>query len=206
MNPLLVPLFDLHQNLSGQPPKFVVQRQMQRQAELDSLQAQLDGAKWNLDKTVVSAPSEGFVTNLTLRKGARVVAFPVAPVMAFIETDETLAGVQINQIFARYIAPGQPVELAFKFLPGKIYTGHVVALLQATPPGQLQVSGRAASPVIQAAPFAVRIEIDDPTLAAQLPAGTVGEAAIYTETVKATHIIRRVMIRMTTYLDYVLPF
>ena len=177
----------------------------QRQAEFDSLQAQLDGAKWNLDNTVVRAPSEGFVTNVTLRRGARVVAFPVAPVMAFIETDETLAGVQINQIFSRYIAPGQPVELAFKFLPGKIYTGHVVALLQAIPSGQLQVSGRAASPIIQALPFAVRIEIDDPTLAAHLPAGTVGEAAIFTETVKATHIIRRVMIRMTTYLDYVLP-
>ena len=161
----------------------------QRQAELDSLQAQLDGAKWNLDKTVVRAPSEGYVTNVTLRKGARVVAFPVAPVMAFIETDETLAGVQINQIFARYIAPGQPVELAFKFLPGKIYTGHVVALLQATALGQLQVSGSAVPPVnIQALPFAVRIEIDDPTLAAQLPAGTVGEAAIFTESAKATHI------------------
>jgi multidrug resistance efflux pump len=85
--------------------------------------------------------------------------------MAFIETDETIAGVQINQNFTRYIAPGQPVELAFKFLPGKIYTGHVIALLQATTLGQLQVSGSAASPVnIQALPFAVRIEIDDPTL------------------------------------------
>lgn len=178
----------------------------QRQAEFDSLQAQLDGAKWNLDKTVVRAPSEGYVTNVTLREGARVVAFPVAPVMAFIETGDTLAGVQINQIFARYIAPGQPVELAFKFRPGKIYAGHVVALLQATRPGQLQVSGSAASFVnMQALPFAVRIEIDDPTLAAQLPAGTIGEAAIFTETAKATHIIRRVMIRMSTYLDYVLP-
>jgi RND family efflux transporter MFP subunit len=179
----------------------------QRQAEVDALQAQLDGAKWNLDKTVVRTPSEGFATNVTLRKGARVVPFPIAPVMAFLETDETLAGVQIHQIFARYIAPGQPVELALKFRPGKIYTGHVVALLQANAPGQLQVSGSAPSLVnVQAAPFAVRIEIDDPTLAAQLPAGTVGEAAIFTEKVKATHIIRRVMIRMSTYLDYVLPF
>ena len=177
----------------------------QRQAELDSLQAQLDGAKWNLDKTVVRAPTQGFVTNVALRKGGRVVPFPVVPVMAFLETDETLAGVQINQIFARHIAPGQSVELAFKFLPGKVCTGRVVALLQATPPGQLQVSGSAASPVVQALPFAVRIQIDDPTLAAQLPAGTVGEAAIFTETAKATHVIRRVMIRMSTYLDYVLP-
>ena len=178
----------------------------QRQAEFDTLQAQLDGAKWNLDQTVVRAPSEGFVTNVALRRGARVVAFPVAPAMAFIETHETIVGVQINQIFARHIAPGQPVELAFKFLPGKIYTGHVVAVLQATAPGQVQVSGRAVSPVnIQALPFTVRIELDDQTLAAQLPAGTAGEAAIFTESARVTHVIRRVMIRMTTYLNYILP-
>ena len=44
----------------------------QRQAEVDQLKAQIDGAKWNLDKTVVRAPADGYVTNLALRKGARV--------------------------------------------------------------------------------------------------------------------------------------
>ena len=44
----------------------------QRQSEVDHLQAQLDGAKWNLEKTAVRAPADGYVTNLALRKGARV--------------------------------------------------------------------------------------------------------------------------------------
>ena len=44
----------------------------ERQAEVDRLRAQLDGAKWNLDATVVRAPTDGFVTNLALRKGAQV--------------------------------------------------------------------------------------------------------------------------------------
>jgi len=179
----------------------------QRQAELDSVQAQLDAAKWNLDKTVVRAPSDGYVTNVALRKGARVASLPVAPVMAFIETAETVIGVQVQQIFARHIAPGQPVELAIKFLPGKIHKGHVVAVLQATSLGQGQPSGAAVSPLnIIPVPFAVRVQMDDPVVAARLPAGAVGEAAIYTESSKATHVIRGVMIRMTTYLDYVLPF
>jgi RND family efflux transporter MFP subunit len=179
----------------------------QRQAEVDQFRAQLAAAKWNLDKTVVRAPSEGIVTNVGLRKGARVAAFPVAAVMAFIETDETLVGVQVQQIYARHVAPGQPVELAFKFLPGKVYNGHVVALLPATSLGQGQASGTAVQPVnILPAPFAVRVKLDDPAVAKRLPAGTTGEGAIYTDSVKPTHIIRRVMIRMSAYLNYVIPF
>ena len=179
----------------------------QRQAEVDALRAQLAAAKWNLDKTVVRAPSDGFVTNVGLRKGARVAAFPVAAVMAFIETADTIVGLQVHQIYARHIAPGQPVELAFKFLPGKVHNGRVVNMLPATALGQGQATGAATQPVnIRPAPFAVRVELDDPAVAASLPAGTTGEAAIYTNSVKATHIIRRVMIRMSTYLDYVIPF
>ena len=33
----------------------------QRQSEVDQLKAQLESAKWNLDKTVVRAPADGYV-------------------------------------------------------------------------------------------------------------------------------------------------
>jgi len=203
-----------HAEINLERAKQLEQRQagtlatlQQREAEVDTLRAQLAAAKWNLDKTVVRAPSDGFVTNVGLRKGARVAAFPVAAVMAFIETADTIVGVQVQQIYARYIAPGQPVELAFKFLPGKVYNGRVVALVPATALGQVQASGTAVQAAnIQPAPFFVRLALNDPSIAARLPAGTTGEAAIYTESVKAAHIIRRVMIRMSAYLNYVLPF
>jgi RND family efflux transporter MFP subunit len=179
----------------------------QREAEVDSLRAQLSAARWNLDKTVVRAPSDGYVTNVGLRKGARVAAFPVAAVMAFIETDETIIGVQVQQIYARHIAPGDPVELTFKFRPGTVYQGHVVTLLPAIALGQGQASGTAAQAVnIRALPLAVRVSMDDAAVAAQLPVGATGEAAIYTNSVKLTHIIRRVMIRMTAWLNYINPF
>jgi multidrug resistance efflux pump len=181
--------------------------EQQREAERDALRAQLDSARWDLDKTTVRAPSDGFVTNVGLRKGARVAALPLSPVMAFIETEDTSVGVQAQQIYARHISPGQPVELTFKFLPGRIYTGRVVALLAATALGQQQTTGTAARPLsIQPAPFAARIELDDRSIADRLPAGATGEAAIYTNSVKLTHIIRRIMIRMSAYLNYVIPF
>jgi multidrug resistance efflux pump len=179
----------------------------QRQAETDQLRAQLDGAKWNLEKTVVRAPADGYVTNVALRKGARVANLPLSPVMAFIDTSDTIIGVEIQQIDARYIEPGQEVELTFKFAPGMIYTGKVEAILQAVATGQIQTSGLAVAPkAIQAAPFIVRVALDDKGFAARLPAGSTGEAAIFTDRVKAAHVIRRVLLRQIAIMNYVLPF
>jgi RND family efflux transporter MFP subunit len=179
----------------------------QRAATVEQIEAQLVGAQWNLDKTVVRAPADGYVTNLALRKGARVASLPLAPVMAFIDTSETILGIEVAQIDSRYVAPGQPVEVTFKYLPGEVHTGKVVAVIQAIAAGQVQASGSAAMPrQLTAAPFVVRVKLDDDRLAASLPAGAIGDAAIFTDHVKPAHIIRKVLLRQTAILNYVLPF
>jgi RND family efflux transporter MFP subunit len=176
----------------------------QRQSEVDQLRAQLESAKWNLDKTTVRAPADGYATNVALRKGARVAN---SPVMAFIDTSETLIGVEISQNDARNIAPGQPVELTFKLVPGTVYTGKVETVLQAISTGQTQTSGLAVTPKeVQSAPFVVRVRLDDQDVAKRLPAGSTGTAAIFTEAVKPTHIIRKVLLRQIAILNYVNPF
>jgi RND family efflux transporter MFP subunit len=190
---------ELHRRDAGR--LFDVQ---QRQSEVDQLTAQLEGAKWDLDKTVVRAPSDGYVTNVALRKGARVAT---APVMAFIDTAENIVVVEIPQINARYIAAGQPVELTFKFLPGQIHTGKVETVLQAISSGQVQPSGLAVTPTqIESAPFIVRVALDDPEVARQLPAGSTGEAAIFTDRVKPAHLIRKVLLRQIAIMNYIIPF
>ena len=179
----------------------------QHESDVEEFKAQLEAARWDLDKTVVRAPADGYVTNLALRKGARVAALPLAPVMAFIDTSETLIGVEIAQIDARYIEPGQPAEVTFKFLPGKIHTGRVETVLQAVSTGQVKPSGLAVTPTqVLAAPFVVRVKLDDRALAQRLPAGAAGDAAIFTDHVKPAHIVRRVMLRMMAILNYINPF
>jgi RND family efflux transporter MFP subunit len=179
----------------------------QRQSEVDQLSGQLEGAQWNLDKTVVRAPSDGYVTNVALRKGARVANLPLSPVMAFIDTSNTLVGVEIDQIDARYIRPDQEVEITFKFVPGHVYTGKVESILQAIATGQAQTSGTAVAPrAIEAAPFVVKVRLDDEAFASRLPAGATGTAAIYTEHVKVSHIIRRILLRQVAILNYINPF
>ena len=179
----------------------------QRQADVDKLKAQVEGAKWNLDKTVERAPSDGYVTNVGLLKGARVANLPLSPVMAFISTAETVVGVQTQQIYTRYIEPGQEVEVTFKFFPGQVFTGKVISLLEATATGQVLTSGTAVAPrQVTAAPFVVRVKLDDAELAASLPAGTAGDAAIYTQHIKPAHVIRKVILRQIAILNYVNPF
>ena len=115
--------------------------------------------------------------------------------MAFIDTSTTMVGTEIQQIDARFIEPGQDVEVTFKFFPGQVFTGKVDAVLQAIATGQVQTSGLAAAPkAVQAAPFVVRIALDDPAIANRLPAGSAGDAAIFTDRVKAAHLIRRVVL------------
>ena len=179
----------------------------QRQADVDKLKGQLLGAKWNLDQTVVRAPADGYVTNVGLMKGARVASVPLSPVMAFIDTSETVVGVEIPQIYTRYVEPGQEVEVTFKLFPGQVFNGKVDTVLQATSTGQVVASGSAVAPrQVTAAPFVVRVKVDDAKLAASLPAGTAGAAAIYTSHIKPSHIIRKVILRQIAIVNYVNPF
>jgi multidrug resistance efflux pump len=179
----------------------------QRQSEVDQLKAQLESAKWNLDKTTVRAPADGYVTNLALRKGARVASLPLAPVMAFIDTSDTIIGVAVAQIDARYVEPGQAAEVTFKFMPGQVFGGKVESVLQAVASGQVQTSGLAVTPRdVASAPFVVRIRLDDADIARRLPAGSTGDAAVFTDHVKLAHIIRKVLLRQIAITNYINPF
>jgi hypothetical protein len=59
---------------------------------------------------------------------------------------------------------------------------------------------------VAAAPLVVRIKLDDAKLVASLPAGAAGDAAIYTEHIKPSHIIRKVILRQIAIVNYVNPF
>ena len=54
---------------------------------------------------------------------------------------------------------------------------------------------------IHAAPFGACVVLDNAKLARKLPAGTAGEAAIYTAHVKAAQIIREVLLRQVAIFN-----
>lgn len=176
------------------------------QAEVDGLKAQIANAQYNLDETVVRAPSDGLVTFVGLRPGTRVANLPFFKTMAFIDTSEVLLGVQIAQNFSRYVKPGQQAEVTFEARPGKVYPASVMYVVPATIQGQLINTGMAAAPMDTArGPFFVRLKLEDEQLAEELVPGSMGSAAIYTSNVKAAHVIRKVMIRMDGIMNYIDP-
>ena len=129
--------------------------------------------------------------------------------MAYVDHANTEVAVAINPYALRYVRPGQKAEVTFKLRPGEILDATVDRVAYATSSGQLQPSGQIISTASagsqNAEPYGVVLTIDDPSFDIKLAGGARGTAAIYTESMKATHIIRRVMIRMDAWMNYVIP-
>ncbi len=175
--------------------------------QVEQFEAQLESARWNLEETTVRAPADGFVTSVSLREGARVVSFPFAPAMAFVETQNQFLGGQIFQNHLRYVEPGLPAEIALKMYPGRVFDAEVEYLLPVSPTGQFAPSGMAIAPrEVPHTPFWVRIKPGEELAALDLPVGATGTVAIYTETGEPTHVIRKVIIRVEAIKNYIVPF
>jgi len=108
-----------------------------------------------------------------------------------------------NELHA--IEPGNEVEFALKTLPGKIIKGKVDSIVWAQGQGQMQASGAIPVTTPTAPPagrFAVKFNISDRDREQFFAAGAVGDAAIYTDHLHAIHIIRKVILRVGSYLNY----
>jgi RND family efflux transporter MFP subunit len=176
------------------------------QAAHDQTQALLRNAEVDLRETTVYAPTDGVVTNLGLHPGQIASRIASMPVMTFIDTSEAIVLATFSQAALEFVHVGDWVEVAFDRLPGRIVSGHVQAIIPATGQGQLPPSGVLMEWTQRPIPgrFGVRLQLDDSADDLTIPAGTAGAAAVYTERVKAIRIIRKVVIRMTTWLNYVI--
>lgn len=186
-------------------------------AEVNQLAAQLDRAKYDLEETVVRAPGDGFVLGVTLKPGQRVANLPLRSWMSFVNMDLNKVAIGINQNQVRHLRPGMPAEVTFKILPGKVFDARVVTGAPITPAGQLAPSGNVpAAPNSQTLPqpYGIVLELEEsfeeagltPMDIASIPGGAVGTGAVYTDSVKPTHIIRKVMVRMQAWLNYLIPY
>jgi multidrug resistance efflux pump len=177
------------------------------EARVVQLEAELENAKWNLRETTIRAPSDGFVTTVGLRPGQRVVTLPLQPAMTFVDTTRTVLALQIQQIYKRHLKVGQPVEIALKTRPGEILSGKVKALIAATSGSQILTSGTILpSQPFSAEPYWLRVELANSELEKLLTPGAAGTAAVYTSSATMTHIIRKVMLRMESYLNFINPW
>ena len=173
--------------------------------QIQQVLADLKLARWNLEETIVYAPADGYVTNLAARPGFVAASIPLSPIMTFVDTSENAAVLWVKQTNLRHVQPGQEAELLFDMYPGKIFRARVVSVVRGTRQGQVTAVGSlAADTPQQRSPFPVRLELEDEARNLDLPPGIGGTGAVFTGKGKPTYLIRRVMLRMQTYLNYIL--
>jgi multidrug resistance efflux pump len=176
-------------------------------AQVAQIRAQLENAKWLLDQTTTRSPCDCYVINLQLRAGGFVAAIPFNAVMTLVEADGQVVAL-FNQNELHQVAPGNEAEFALKTLPGRIIKAKVDSVVWAQGQGQLPVSGTIPMSGFVAQPpgrYAVKFDVAERDRALFLAAGAAGDAAIYTDHLAAIHIIRKVILRVGSYLNYLIP-
>ena len=175
-------------------------------AQVAQIRAQLESAKWDLDQTTTRSPCDCYVVNLQLRPGGFVAALPIAPVMTLVEaTGSIVALYRQNELHK--VAPGNEAEFALDTYPGRIIKGTVNSIIWAQGAGQLQATGSLPMTGVLTAPpqrFAVKFDVADKDKELFLAAGAAGDAAIYTDHAEFLHIIRKVILRVGSYLNYLI--
>ena len=173
-------------------------------AEVAQIRAQLESAKWDLSQTTVFAPANGVPINVQLRPGSVVTPLPQTASLSFVEDDyQVIALFEQNEL--RLVAPGDEAEIALRTIAGKVLKAKVVSIVWAQGQGQLTPSGTLPLTGAQALPpgrFAVKLDLEPKDRETFLAAGALGKAAIYTNHVEAIHILRKVLIRVGSYFNY----
>jgi multidrug resistance efflux pump len=176
------------------------------QAEIAQIKAQLANARWELTQTVFYAPADGTVINLQLRPGQMATALGMIPVMTFVENDfQVLALFHQNEL--HQVAPGDEAEIALETYPGRIIKAKVDSIVWAQGQGQIPLSPNLpqTGPVpLPPGRFAVKLDIADPDKNLFLAAGAVGHGAIYTQHGHHIHILRKVILRVGSMLNWLI--
>ncbi len=171
------------------------------------LQASLKKAEWELAETTVYAPAEGVVTQVGLVPGSIVGQTDASHQLSFIYNKQRIYIASFSQNSKRHIKPGDTVEVAFDSLPGTIIHGSIESIIPAMGQGQLAPSGDLLTrdQTVPRGRFFVKLKIEDEAFDQneQLPiAGSGGAVAVYTDKMKPIRIIRRVVMRMYTWMNF----
>lgn len=171
------------------------------------LRNELADAQYDLEQTVVRAPAGGFVTQVALRPGLYVVPAPFRPAMIFVNDSQKdrvlVAAFQQNGL--QRVRAGDEAEVLFKGIPGRVFKAKVRLVIDAIAAGQLQATGTLQDVGLAVPGDRALAELDvlDDISGYQVPLGAAGEAAIYTEHFHELSLLRKILLRMRSWQNYV---
>jgi multidrug resistance efflux pump len=126
--------------------------------------------------------------------------------MTFVEEEFVILAL-FGQNELHQVEPGNEAEVALSTYPGRIIKAKVDSIIWAQGQGQLPLTGML--PQTGPAPlpegrFAVKLVLDERENGLDLAAGARGVGAIYTHHFVPIHIIRKVLLRVTSYLNWII--
>lgn len=174
------------------------------QSQIVSLRAQLTEARYNLDQTVIRAPSNGYATQVLIRPGTYAAALPLRPVMVFIPEQKRQIVAQFRQNSLLRLKPGDEAEVVFNALPGQVFEGKLTTILPVVPGGSYQAQGSLQSLTVVPGTDGVLalIELTPNSEVDALPDGIYAQVAVYSDHFSHIAVMRKVLLRMTSWMHY----
>ncbi|QYJ85435.1 HlyD family secretion protein [Shewanella mesophila] len=168
------------------------------------IKAELDKAVYDLEQTVVYAPTDGIVTQMALRPGIIAVPMPLRSVMSFIPDEEHYMAGAFWQNSLLRLKEGDEAEVILDGAPGEVFKGKVARVLPAMAEGELQSTGSLmpSRMLMQPGRVVVLIKIEGDEIKHAFPLGAAGQIAIYTEHFSHVSVMRKVLLRMQGWLNY----
>lgn len=176
-----------------------------QQATILEAKAKLVNAQFNLDSTVVRAPTNGYVTQLRLQPGMMSTPLPVRPVMTFVNSERPLLVGAFKQNPMQNIRPGDRAEVIFPAIPGRAFSGRVSKVMETIAEGQLQPDGTMLSVTadMPAGRVPVFIKLDKDLSAFNLPLGSAASIAVYSKKAEFLAPIRQILLRMMSWKNII---
>jgi multidrug resistance efflux pump len=169
------------------------------------IKADLATAEFNLSETIVRAPTDGTVLQLFLREGMMAVPLPLRPVMIFQHDEPPIFVASFLQNSAQRVEEGSEAEVILPAVPGRFFKAKVEAVGAFIPEGQLQPSGTLVSPesIKSEGRVMVRVKFEEDVSRFRIVPGSTGNVAIYSHHMHHLGVMRKVLLRMKSWMNYV---
>ncbi|MDB1125167.1 HlyD family secretion protein [Vibrio algarum] len=170
-----------------------------------SAMANLEKAQLDLQRTEVTAPSNGIVTNLQLTVGQKATVG--SPMLTFIDPREVWISALVRENSIEHIRVGQTVKIALDALPGRVLLGKVDSIGWGTGGSNNidQTTGfiTADSSSLSAQRYPINIVFENNEVPLNIRYGSQATVAIFTEQSSFGEWLAGIWIRIVSIWTYV---
>ncbi|MCG9629865.1 HlyD family secretion protein [Vibrio sp. Isolate30] len=167
----------------------------------------LEQAQLNLERTVITAPTQGGVSNFSLSEG--FYASSGQPIMTFVSTQDIWVEAYYRENSLGNVAVGDEVEIALDFAPGKVVSGRVSSIDWGVDWGQNDQAGKLAQAnqqtgwLRQTQMLPITIEFERDEVSGMLRVGGQADVIVYSGDNFIFNSIGKLWIRLISVLSYV---